>query len=121
MNRAPLHGAPAQGHPPPKRGPPARGTPLSFGSQDARSNLAVQLAANAGSFKLKKTAVKIVGAAAPSIPFRGVPATIAKAPTVGAAPVPGPVKAKPEEAEGYVQDCHQVHSIAIMLPLTYTH
>jgi hypothetical protein len=121
MNRAPLHGAPAHGHPPPVRSPPARGTPLDFGSQDARSNLAVQPAANAGSFKLKKTAVKIVGAAAPSISFRGVPATTFTVPTVGAAPVPEPVKAKPKEAEAYVQDCDQVHSIAIMLPLTCTY
>ncbi|KAH7067795.1 hypothetical protein FB567DRAFT_457859 [Paraphoma chrysanthemicola] len=78
MNRAPLHGAPVPGQQP--RGSPIRGAIPSFATQDARSNLAVQPAANAGSFKLKKAAVKIVGAASP---------------------VPGPVKAKPKEAEGY--------------------
>lgn len=79
MNRAPLHGAPVPGQQP--RGSPIRGAIPSFATQDARSNLAVQPAANAGSFKLKKAAVKIVGAVSP---------------------VPAPVKATPKEAEGYL-------------------
>ncbi|KAH7065949.1 hypothetical protein BKA63DRAFT_167973 [Paraphoma chrysanthemicola] len=78
MNRAPLHSAPVPGQQP--RGLPVRGTTPRFATQDARSNLAVQPATNAGNFKLKKAAVKIVGPASP---------------------VPGPVKAKPKEAEGY--------------------
>jgi hypothetical protein len=69
MNRAPLHGAPVRGQVPPSRGPPRAAPPPygaqpAYGNQDARGNLAVQPAATTGSFKLKKAAVKMVGAAA---------------------------------------------------------
>src|SRR5690242_1605225 len=57
------HGGPVRGH----AGLPSVHRPLqdARSSQDARSNLAVQPAANAGAFKLKKNAVRIVGAAGP--------------------------------------------------------
>jgi hypothetical protein len=103
MNRAPLHGAPTWGSAP-SRGGPARGSQPVYGSQDARgspqpafgnqSNFAVQPAANSGNFRLKKAAVKIVGAAS-SMPPRATPAA-------SPSPVPGPVKAKPKEPERYV-------------------
>ncbi|KAF2026958.1 hypothetical protein EK21DRAFT_34283, partial [Setomelanomma holmii] len=77
--------------------------PSSFRTQDARSNLAVQPAANAGNVKLKKAAVKIVSSTttsgALSTPSR-VPVAAGASPTAGASPVPGPVKAKPKEPEG---------------------
>jgi len=106
MNRAPLHGAPVRGQAPPARAP-ARGNQPAFGTQDARSNLAVQPAANAGGgLKLKKAAVKIVGAAAPapppSTPFRVTAPTSTTSPATGSSPVPGPVKAKAKEPERYV-------------------
>ena len=68
-------------------------------SGDARANLAIQPAANAGSFKLKKSAVKLVGAAGP------VPATLSRPAAttpVALSPVPGSVKAQPKAVEGYV-------------------
>jgi hypothetical protein len=108
MNRAPLHGAPTWGSAP-ARGGPARGSQPVYGSQDARgspqpafgnqSNFAVQPAANSGNVRLKKTAVKIVGAAS-SMPPRATPAA-------SPSPVPGPVKAKPKEPERYVFDPSQ--------------
>jgi hypothetical protein len=83
MNRAPLHGAPVRGQAPPSRGPscdgpPSYGAQPAYGNQDARGNLAVQPATTTGSFKLKKAAVKMVKAAAPT---------------------PGPVQGKPKEVE----------------------
>jgi hypothetical protein len=104
MNRGPLHGAPVRSQAPPPRGP-ARGAPRAYGNQDvrgnaqpaygnqdARGNFAVQPAAATGTFKLKKAAVRVIGAAG-STP---------SAPAVGSSPVPGPVKAKPEEVKRYV-------------------
>ncbi|KAF1847468.1 uncharacterized protein K460DRAFT_275532 [Cucurbitaria berberidis CBS 394.84] len=74
MNRSLLHGA------------PPRGAPQSaWSGQDARSSLAIQPAANAGNFKLKKNAVKIVGAASPR----------------PAVPMPEPVKAKAKETDAH--------------------
>lgn len=66
----------------------------SWGSQDARNiaNFAVQPAAIAGSTKLKKNAVKIVGAAG-SLPV-ALKATVSTPPELSVAP--GPVMAKPE-------------------------
>jgi hypothetical protein len=103
MNRAPLHGAPARGQasmPPhlrrraPPTAPAPAPVPASYGNQDARGNFAVQPAAKTGaSFKLKKSAVKIVGAAAPAPP---APAAAASS------PAPGPVKAEAKETERYV-------------------
>ena len=127
MNRSPLHGAPVRGQAPPPRGP-ARGNQPSFGTQDARSNLAVQPSTNAGSFKLKKNAVKIVGAAAPApppnTPFRAAAPAPATTSAVGSSPAPGPVKAKPKEARQYVvlpracsdsASCRQVACTALEL------
>jgi hypothetical protein len=104
MNRTPLHGAPVRGQVVPPRDPPhpmlstygnqdARGVASSFGNQDARGNLAVQPAANAGTFKFKKNAVKIVSAPTPSSPFCAPSAP---------SPAPGPVKATPREVDRYV-------------------
>jgi hypothetical protein len=101
MNRSSLHGAPMRGQVAPTRGPAHAGQP-TFGSHDARSNLAVQPAANTGSFKLKKNAVKIVGAPASSSPLRAAPAKFATTPVGGSSPVPGPVKAKPKVLDRYV-------------------
>jgi hypothetical protein len=63
-------------------------------TQDARSNFAVEPAANSGSFKLKKATVKIVGVAF-GVPSRATPAA------ASSSPVPGPVKAKAKEVERY--------------------
>ena len=64
--------------------------------QDARSNLAVQPAANAGNVKLKKNAVKIVGAVGPTPNTQSRSA--APVPTMRPSPALPPVKAKPNEA-----------------------
>jgi hypothetical protein len=68
-------------------------------SGDARSNLAVQPAANTGSLKLKKNAVKIVGAAGPipTTPSRPVPPTL----SVTSSPASGSVKAISKLPERY--------------------
>ncbi|KAI8942129.1 hypothetical protein NX059_000220 [Plenodomus lindquistii] len=71
--------------------------PPLWGSQDARSNLAVQPAADAGTLKLKKKAVKIVGVAAP-LPTTSQPTP---APTPAPSPAPGPVMGTPKETESY--------------------
>ncbi|KAF1917353.1 hypothetical protein BDU57DRAFT_447076 [Ampelomyces quisqualis] len=105
MNRA-LFGATVRGQAPPPRGP-SHGVPPAYGnhdargdtlvdrSQDARSNFAVQPAASTGSFRLKKNAVKIVGAATPlSNPSSASPAA-------RSSPAPAPVNTKPKEAEHY--------------------
>lgn len=80
----------------------SRVTPPTYGSQDAcanpgalsnqnaSANFAVQPAANAGSMKLKKMAVKIVGATAPSK---------AVTPVMASSPKPEPVKVVPKEVE----------------------
>jgi len=105
MNRAPLHGAPARPLPPHLRGraPPNSPSP-SFGNQDARSNYAVQPAANTGgSFKLKKAAVKIVGAAAPAPPPNTPQRAPAPAPApTASSPAPAPVKAEAKQPDWYV-------------------
>jgi hypothetical protein len=98
MNRTPLHGAPVRGQAVPPRGP-AHPMLYAYENQDARGNLAVQPAANAGTFKLKKNAVKIVSAPAPGSPFR-VPSVASTA--AASSPAPGPVKAKPKEVDRYV-------------------
>jgi hypothetical protein len=70
-----------------------------WASGDARANLAVQPAANAGTFKLKKNVVKIVRAA------RSAPATprsAAATPPVASSPALGSVRAQPKAAEGYL-------------------
>jgi hypothetical protein len=108
MNRAPLFGAPTWGQVPSRGGRPARGGQPAYGNQDARgssqpafggqgahSNLAVQPAANSGNVRLKKPAVKIVGAAS-GAPPRAPPAA-------SSSPLPGPVQAKSKEPERYVQ------------------
>lgn len=73
--------------------------PAASPSGDARSNLAVQPAASAGKLKLKKNAVKIVGAAGPipTTPSRFAP----PAPSVTSSPAPGSVKTMPQAVEGY--------------------
>jgi hypothetical protein len=108
MDRSMLHGAPSRGAPPPSRGPPrpAFGNQDARGSRDTCSNLAVQPADHAGSLKLKKKAVKIVGAAgpAPSMPPRAPPAPAsvpARTTPAVSSPVAGPVKAEPTEVERY--------------------
>jgi hypothetical protein len=60
MNRSSLHGGPTRGPQNPNSSQDARS------SQHARSNFAVQPAANAGAFKLKKNTVKIVSPADPA-------------------------------------------------------
>jgi hypothetical protein len=70
-----------------------------WASGDARANLAIQPAANSGSFKLKKNAVKIVGAAGP-VP--ATPSRPAATTPVASSPAPGSVKAQAKAAEGYV-------------------
>ena len=67
MNRSLLHGGPVRGN----AGPPhvrqdARPLQDARSPQDARSNLAIQPAASAGTFKLKKKAVRIVSVANPA-------------------------------------------------------
>ncbi|KAF2126246.1 hypothetical protein P153DRAFT_323456 [Dothidotthia symphoricarpi CBS 119687] len=86
MDRRSLHG-----------GPP-RGLQPRLESQDARSNLAIQPATNATSFKLKKNTVKIVGAA--SSASNAPPRAAAPASSVTSPPVLGLAKAKPREADG---------------------
>jgi hypothetical protein len=80
MDRTPLRGVPAT-----PRGPAGMAQSI-YSNQDARSNVAVQPAANTGSVKLKKNAVKIVGSLASATPFQ-------------AAPAAGPVKAESKEPE----------------------
>jgi len=77
--------------------PPAASS--GWASGDARSNLAVQPAAYAGKLKLKKNAVKIVGAAGPTptTPSRFAPPT----PSVTSSPAPSSVKTMPKAVEGY--------------------
>ncbi|KAF1925673.1 uncharacterized protein M421DRAFT_423502 [Didymella exigua CBS 183.55] len=85
MNHSLLQGGPARGH------QDSRSTQDVRSSHDARSNYAVQPAANVGSFKLKKKAVKIVGAAgpAPSAPrSQAPPATTASMPSRAASNFP---------------------------------
>lgn len=80
---------------------PSRGAPVSgWGSQDARSNLAIQPAANVGSIKLKKNAVRIVGAAGPT--SRLLPRASTPVPPMASSPALGPVKANSKETPGYV-------------------
>lgn len=73
MNRSLLHGGPLRGnagasreHQDVRPSQDARFSQDPRPSQDARSNLAVQPAANAGTFKLKKNAVKLVSSAGPA-------------------------------------------------------
>jgi hypothetical protein len=105
MERAPLHGAPPHGRVPPHRAS-ARPSPPAYGNQDARGNFAVPPAASAGgsgSFKLKKAAVRIVGAAPPAPPPSTPHRVAAPAPaTAASSPAPGSVKAKAKEPERYV-------------------
>ncbi|CAG5178537.1 uncharacterized protein ALTATR162_LOCUS8750 [Alternaria atra] len=72
--------------------------PPTWASGDARSNLAVQPAANAGSIKLKKNAVKMVGAAGPIPVAPSRPA--ASTQPVTSSPAQGSVKAEPKATEG---------------------
>jgi hypothetical protein len=106
MNRAPLHGAPIRGrgepaptsphgYVPPHLRQDARDIQPAFATRNAHSNFAVEPAANSGSVKLKKAAVKIVGAAS-ATPSRG------PTPAASPSPVSGPVKAKAKEVERYV-------------------
>lgn len=106
-----LHGAPPTGggRNGPPRGPHAaqpRASTVaspSWGTQDARSNLAVQPAENAGTFKLKKNAVKIVGAASTTPSALTTPSIVAPAAPIGSSPpAPGPVKAQFKQTEGFV-------------------
>jgi hypothetical protein len=78
-------------------GAPPTASP-AWSSEDARSNLAVQPAANAGSLKLKKNAVKIVGAAGPMSTTASQPA--APKSSLLSSPAPGSVKAMPKATEG---------------------
>ncbi|KAH7374333.1 hypothetical protein BKA66DRAFT_422782 [Pyrenochaeta sp. MPI-SDFR-AT-0127] len=95
MDRSILHGAPSKGTPPSARA-----------SQDARSNLAIQPSANAGSVKLKKNAVKIIGAAGPMPKVNPqVSAPVSQMPFF---PVLSPVK--PEET-----DRHKAANLNAML------
>jgi hypothetical protein len=80
MDRSALRGAHAT-----PRGPAGMAQSI-YSNQDARSNVAVQPAANTGSVKLKKNAVKIVGSLASTTPFQ-------------AAPAAGPVNAESKEPE----------------------
>jgi hypothetical protein len=67
MSRSLLHGGPVRGNAGPSYGrQDARPLQDARSSQNARSNLAIQPATNAGTFKLKKNAVKIISAAAPA-------------------------------------------------------
>jgi hypothetical protein len=95
----------------PPRGPsgPASRGPLGtipqnpqMASGDARNN------GNLASFKLKRNAVKIVGAAGPAPATPSRPA--ARTPQVASSSAPGSVKAQPKAAEGYVpmQDVHNI-------------
>ncbi|KAF1938088.1 hypothetical protein EJ02DRAFT_458169 [Clathrospora elynae] len=102
MERSELHGAPPtapqglQSVPPHLRGSLQQ---PSWGPQDARSNLAVQPDANMGSMKLKKNAVKIVGAA-PVLTTSTASRPAAPSTPVASSPAPGSVKAQPKETEG---------------------
>lgn len=68
----------------------ARGSPGVFGHPKACDNYAVQPVANVSNMKLKKAAVKIVSANAPSQ---------AATPAADSSPRPEPVKAMPKEVE----------------------
>ncbi|CAO2651581.1 Nn.00g041510.m01.CDS01 [Neocucurbitaria sp. VM-36] len=103
MNRSALHGAPPRGAPLP-----------TWGSQDARSNLAVEPAANPGNFKLKKNAVKVVGAASPVSRASTRPA--APAPAIASSPVPGPVQSKLKEADGHAPASPATPATPILAP-----
>ncbi|KAL1796690.1 hypothetical protein ACET3X_005230 [Alternaria dauci] len=72
--------------------------PSSWGSGDARSNLAIQPAANAGSIKLKKKAVKIAGAAGPLPGTTSRPAALTL--PMASSPNPGSVKVELKVTEG---------------------
>ncbi|CAN9189387.1 unnamed protein product [Alternaria alternata] len=86
---------------------PSSAAPSDWASGDARSNLAVQPAANLGSIKLKKNAVKMVGAAGPVPSTASRPAALtlptASSPNAGLAKVElkvsdGPAYARPTVA-----------------------
>ncbi|CAN9324084.1 unnamed protein product [Alternaria alternata] len=86
---------------------PPSAAPSAWASGDARSNLAVQPAANLGSIKLKKNAVKMVGAAGPVPSTASRPAALtlpmASSPNAGLAKVElkvsdGPAYARPTVA-----------------------
>jgi hypothetical protein len=74
MHRAPLLGA--------SKYAPVHARAPAQGDQDARDSPAVQPTPTAGGLKLKKNAVKITSAAAPSTPFRAAPAVAAPVKTV---------------------------------------
>ncbi|KAF1961691.1 hypothetical protein CC80DRAFT_543054 [Byssothecium circinans] len=93
MNRFPPHGGAPRG---PMGAQPPRGglhgsshAPQGFGSQDARSNLAVQPSAPTNKIKLRKAAVKMVGAA--SSPT---------APPAAPTPLAGAVQSEPKKEDG---------------------
>ncbi|KAF9691715.1 hypothetical protein EKO04_010499 [Ascochyta lentis] len=98
MNRSSLHGGPTRdtrGHQNATSSPDASRSQDSRSSQDARysqdtqSNFAVQPAANVGTFKLKKNAVKIVSAGTPLLRAPQRPVTPAS--SRGTMPLPTPV------------------------------
>ena len=89
MNRSVLYGAPVWG-PPPSR----------WGNQDERSNLAIQPDTNSSHVKLKRNAVKLVGAAAST--SSASPRSTAPASPIVSSPIPGPVRAQPTKIDGYV-------------------
>ncbi|KAH9867906.1 hypothetical protein IAQ61_007210 [Plenodomus lingam] len=72
-----------------------RPPPPSWGTQDARSNLAIQPAAGVSTTKLKKKTVKIVGAAAPS---NTAPKPL---PAPSTSSSPAPMMKKEQEANHY--------------------
>ncbi|CAN9255118.1 unnamed protein product [Alternaria sp. RS040] len=82
---------------------PPSAEPSAWASGDARSNLAVQPAANLGSIKLKKNAVKMVGAAGPIPSTASRPAALtlpmASSPNAG----PAKVELKVSDGQGYAR------------------
>lgn len=108
MNRSLLHGGPARGNAGPLNGRQDARSP-----QNARSNLTIQPAANAGIFKLKKNAVKIVSAAgpAPNAPLPRAPPqpagpAVMSLSTPISSPAPGSAHTQQMSNKKYVSNLH---------------
>jgi hypothetical protein len=78
---------------------PPSAAPSAWASGDARSNLAVQPAANLGSIKLKKNAVKMVGAAGPVPSTASRPAALTL--PMASSPNAGLAKVELKVSDGY--------------------
>jgi hypothetical protein len=90
---------------------PPSAAPSVWASGDARSNLAVQPAANLGSIKLKKKAVKMVGAAGPVSGTTSRPAALTL--PMASSSNAGPAKVELKVSDGY-ELLHNLSSLTDM-------